>query len=175
MQAALNGHGFPCAVDGVAGPATQYQIKLFQAAYCGPWGYLDIDGVAGPATQRALQWTVDNNALVTYFSIQEVACKHCGCAYVKRELLSKLFALRQQTGGPVRLACAYRCEEHNSQIGGARNSQHPLGLAADTENVTIDQAKAAGFGSIGSPDKVRATHVDVRVPPVGVFYDKSTG
>jgi peptidoglycan hydrolase-like protein with peptidoglycan-binding domain len=174
VQAALNDHGFPCSVDGVEGPQTKLQINRFQQAYCGPGGWLDVDGVAGPQTIAALQWTVDNNALVSFFSIQEVAC-NCGCAYVKRELLSELFKLRQAIG-PVSIACAYRCEKHNAEVGGASNSTHPQGLGADPTNVTKAQVKAhTNFTGIGSPDGVRATHVDARPGPRIEFYDKSTG
>jgi DNA-binding NarL/FixJ family response regulator len=40
----------------VAGPTNRYQLALFQAAYCGPGGWLAIDGQFGPQTANALQW-----------------------------------------------------------------------------------------------------------------------
>ena len=39
----------------------------------------------------------DNSALVSYVTIAEVACHHCGLACVKRELLSALFKLIRDT------------------------------------------------------------------------------
>lgn len=178
IQNALNTHGFPCGpADGVAGPRTIDSIKRFQGAYCGPGGWLDIDGVAGPKTIDALQWTVDNNALVSFFSIDELKC-HCGCncAWVKRELLSELFKLRQAVG-PIRLASAFRCAAHNATIrGAAPNSQHVQGAAADPENVSIAQVEQhTNFTGIGTPDGVRATHVDVRPGPRIHFPDASNG
>ena len=39
----------------------------------------------------------NNNALVSYFTIPEVASHECGLACVKRELLSALFKLVRHT------------------------------------------------------------------------------
>jgi len=39
----------------------------------------------------------DINALVSYFTVPEVACHDCGLACVKRELLSALFKLARHT------------------------------------------------------------------------------
>jgi hypothetical protein len=97
-QRILNARGFPCgAADGVAGPTNRYQLALFQAAYCGPGGWLAIDGQFGPQTANVLQWMQGNSALVSYFTIPEVACHDCGLACVKRELLSALFKLVRDT------------------------------------------------------------------------------
>lgn len=177
IQNSLNRIGFPCgSADGVLGPNTQNAIKLFQAAYCGPNGWLAIDGVPGPATQAALSWSVANNALVSFFSIQEVACKHCGCAYVKRELLSAMFKLRQSHGGPLTCVDAFRCAAHNSAIGGAPDSMHVQGLAFDVVkgSITEDQAHAAGFHGIGKTSGGVVDHIDVR-PNNADFEDAGNG
>jgi zinc D-Ala-D-Ala carboxypeptidase len=179
-QRILNSHGFPCgAVDGIAGATTKGALMRFQQAYNGPGGWLDTDGVLGPKTADALQWTQDNNALVSYFSVPEVACHHCGLAYVKRELLSALFKLRE-AHGPVTILDAYRCPAHNSSIGGAANSQHVLGLACDPVGISIAEVlPLKAFTGIGTPDHRRATHLDVRtnVSPVNpaIFFDASQG
>lgn len=179
-QRILGSHGFPCgAPDGAAGPATQSALSLYQAAYNGPGGWLGIDGKFGPQTADALQWTQDNNALVSYFSVAELACHHCGLAYVKRELLSALFKLRQEHG-PLTILDAYRCPAHNAAVGGAPNSQHVLGLAADPAGVSIAEVlPLRAFSGIGTPDHRRATHLDVRTnvsaSNPAIFFDKSTG
>lgn len=178
VQAALNGHGFPCSVDGAAGPQTTAALKYFQQAYCGPGGWVAVDGVFGPRTQEALQWTAANNSLVTYFSIQEVDCNHCGCAYVTRESLGKLFKLREIVGRPLPIVAGYRCPVHNAQIkGAAPNSEHKNGRAFDiarSAHVTIAQARAAGFGGVGGPGGDLVTHVDDG-PNRATFYDASVG
>lgn len=145
-QEILNNHGFPCGTpDGVAGQLTAGAIGHFQLAYDGDGGWLTIDGKFGPQTANALQWVQDHDALVTYFSIQEVACHHCGRAYVQRNLLSAMFKLRQAIG-PVACLDAYRCPIHNADVGGANNSQHLAGEGFDPPKgrVTIAQARAAG-------------------------------
>jgi zinc D-Ala-D-Ala carboxypeptidase len=164
IQRALASHGFPLgAVDGVAGPATKAAVQRFQRAYCGPDGWLDVDGIAGPRTQEALEWVVQTNSLVTHFSIGEVSCHHCGCAYVDRRLLSALFDTREKIGRPLSIADAFRCAAHNAAINGAKDSQHPYGLAADPRGLTIAEALSVGvWTGIGSPDKRLAVHVDLR-------------
>lgn len=181
IQNALNKLGFPCKADGVVGPETTAQITRFQQAYCGPpvgyntTGWLTIDGKAGPATEASLQWALSNNALVSYFSIQEIACKHCGCAYVKRELLSAMFKLRQ-AHGPVVVVDAYRCAEHNAAVGGAPNSEHVTGEAFDPQKGVFseDQAHMVGFHGIGKNSAGQIDHLDVR-PANADFADAGNG
>ena len=66
------------------------------------------------------------------FSRSEFECK-CGCgeAEVSPLLIEKLHRIRDYTGEPVRITSGGRCETHNAAVGGAKNSQHLLGLAAD--------------------------------------------
>lgn len=160
IQNKLNQNGFPCGnADGAIGPRTKEAVAHFQTAYCGPGGWLDVDGVAGPKTQTALEFLP---RLSTHFSASEVACRHCGKAYVHRELLSALEVLRNKTG-PISLLDAYRCSDHNRGVGGAANSMHLYGAATDlaTEisiNTAVGVRKFSGVGNRGN----LASHVDVR-------------
>ena len=103
------------------------------------------------------------------FKMSEFKCK-CGCSTFKldSELIDKLQALRVKVGKPVRILSAYRCVNHNRSIGGATNSQHLYGTAADIAitGMTVDQiAKAAeevGFDGIGKYPKQNFVHCDVR-------------
>lgn len=70
-----------------------------------------------------------------HFTRAELECK-CGCAVpalVEKELtiLAKgLERIRKQLG-PLSILSGYRCKTQNDKVGGARNSQHLLGTAAD--------------------------------------------
>lgn len=49
LQNALSADGFPCAADGIFGPATFKQVRAFQEDKG-----LEVDGIVGPATWEAL-------------------------------------------------------------------------------------------------------------------------
>jgi uncharacterized protein YcbK (DUF882 family) len=70
------------------------------------------------------------------FDSSEFEC-NCGCDMPDdvleniKELSINLQYIRDYLGTSIRLTNAYRCVEHNKAIGGAKNSQHILGKAAD--------------------------------------------
>lgn len=98
-----------------------------------------------------------------HFAQAEFACPHCGVALVRPRLLACLEVLRAHVGGPVRIVSGYRCPPHNAQVGGAENSQHMYGAAADLPEGLADlsQARAAGFTGVGTKGSW-VVHVDVR-------------
>jgi uncharacterized protein YcbK (DUF882 family) len=74
--------------------------------------------------------------LTDNFSKSEFNCK-CGCEmpnYVLdniKLLAIQLQTIREYVGQPIKINSAYRCELHNSIIGGVKTSQHILGKASD--------------------------------------------
>ncbi len=60
-----------------------------------------------------------------------MACPHCGEIKFSAEFMDRLEAFRLLYGGPVLLASAYRCEEHNAAVGGAPDSTHKRGYGCD--------------------------------------------
>ena len=88
--------------------------------------------------------------LTKNFDLNEFSCK-CGCEMPQdvlvnvQKLASQLQTLRNALGKPIDPSSGYRCESHNKAIGGAENSQHIYGMAADI--------KVKGT----SPKKVAAT------------------
>tara|TARA_R110000822_G_scaffold221946_1_gene355465 strand:- start:2089 stop:2475 length:387 start_codon:yes stop_codon:yes gene_type:complete len=114
--------------------------------------------------------------LTKNFNLSEFECK-CGCVmpeFVKKnviELAENLQVLRDEVGR-LDLTNAYRCKEHNADVGGAVNSQHIKGKAADIKSSTIepwdmattvdDLMKSEKFklGGIGIYNTF--THVDTR-------------
>lgn len=105
-----------------------------------------------------------------YFSDEEVMC-HCGCGgnETKAILLEYADRLREHVGQPLSCSCAYRCPEHNAEVGGVPDSQHVQGLAMDVlvpEGMTVDEladhAIAVGFDGIGRYYDDGFVHCDVR-------------
>ena len=74
--------------------------------------------------------------LTKNFSKQEFECHGEDCcghsAPIARNLLIGLQLLRDKVG-PITVSSGFRCNTHNARegIGGAKNSQHILGTAAD--------------------------------------------
>jgi len=72
--------------------------------------------------------------LSAHFSTSEFQC-HCGCGRceVQPRLLQALEAVRVEVGEPLHIVSGYRCPGHNKACGGAKDSQHMLGMAADVQ------------------------------------------
>jgi uncharacterized protein YcbK (DUF882 family) len=100
------------------------------------------------------------------FTLGELASKDgADIVIVHPALLIGLQALRDLVNKPIKINSGYRSPEHNKAIGGASNSLHTLGLAADVvvEGVTpihiASIARDLGFGGVKAYPTF--THVDV--------------
>jgi Uncharacterized protein conserved in bacteria len=109
--------------------------------------------------------------LSEHFNEDEFRCKCCGRlpeGGMDSELIDKLELLRTAVGKPLYILSGYRCEKHNTDVGGAPRSQHLLGKAADVAAARIGvdtlarAAERAGFRGIGRYRKQGFVHVDVR-------------
>lgn len=78
-------------------------------------------------------------------------------------LVAALEHLRGSVGRPLVIVSGYRTPETNKEVGGAPDSRHLHGDAADIPEgyATLAQAEAAGFTGIGTKGQW-AIHVDVR-------------
>lgn len=97
-----------------------------------------------------------------YFTEKELACKCCGVDKTTPEFKEKLDELRELYGKPLIVNSAYRCPKHNAEVGGVKNSQHLLGIAADIKDVSKDfrdLAYSLGWTLI---EYKRFTHIDRR-------------
>lgn len=103
------------------------------------------------------------------FTTDEFACK-CGCGYdtPNPELIRMLQNARDLYGKPMHITSGCRCIKHNRNVGGAANSAHIQGMAADIATPTgtaryeiIYALMASGFNRIGINFKKRFVHVDV--------------
>jgi zinc D-Ala-D-Ala carboxypeptidase len=83
-------------------------------------------------------------------------------AIVRQLLITRLEALRSVIRRAVPIVSGYRCPVHNPVAGGAANSQHMYGAAADLPSglvpVELAERMFVGVGHKGG----WAIHVDVR-------------
>ncbi len=109
--------------------------------------------------------------LSAHFSSDEFRCKGDGVdghrphrLQVHTHLVFHLEVLRELAGGaPLRIVSGHRCAWWNEQVGGAVDSQHVKGTAADIPvgYATVTEAETAGFAGVGGTE-AWAIHVDVR-------------
>ena len=73
--------------------------------------------------------------LSKHFSSNEFKCKCGNCELVEppKELIDILEDVREHFGKPLTIMSGYRCEAHNSNVGGAKKSKHKLGIASDIQ------------------------------------------
>lgn len=93
--------------------------------------------------------------MTSYFTKDETKCKHCGKEDMHPVFMEKLNDLREECGFPFIITSAYRCKEHNKNIGGHPKSAHMKGRAVDIAcnhakaQEIIKLARKYGFNGIG--------------------------
>ncbi|WP_093310502.1 YcbK family protein [Tindallia californiensis] len=104
------------------------------------------------------------------FLLREFECKDGSHQVaVKAELIEKLQRLRDLIGQPMIVTSGYRNQSHNAAVGGAAQSRHLTGEAADVRvagmhpDEVAQLAAQVGFNGIGIYN--RFTHVDIRPNP----------
>jgi zinc D-Ala-D-Ala carboxypeptidase len=171
------GYDAVLGLDGDFGPATRAAVTRFQQAYG-----LGADGVAGPATFAKLYELQDNDCTPVNFTYDEL--NNCNSDWSGGRLSAsaakanalvtmwKLQALRHAMGDrPVTVNGGFRSVSCNNAVGGATNSRHLYGDAADLGagpqgfcNLAR-QARNHGFTEIlgpGYPDHDDHVHVALR-------------
>jgi uncharacterized protein YcbK (DUF882 family) len=110
-----------------------------------------------------------------HFTRRELDCR-CGCVTPPHvevnlaQLALSLESLRTRLGSvPLYINSGYRCPAYNARIGGAKQSQHMTGKAADLSGRTVSPAKIAqaaeyvgAFKNGGIGRYKYFTHVDIR-------------
>lgn len=99
------------------------------------------------------------------FKLREFSCKHCGTVKIHPDLVKMVQRVRDYFGRPVIINSGYRCATHNKAVGGASNSQHLYGTAADIVVSGISPAKVADYCesfAMGLGRYKTFTHIDCR-------------
>lgn len=175
-------------VDGVWGTLSKTACTAFQRDF----GVIQVDGFGGTETDKALKHAVaygmpakedtstkEENATgnfwdgIKYFKRSEFACKcgkYCNGFPVEpnEKLVETLETIREHFGVPVTVSSGIRCKTHNTNVGGASQSQHMKGTAADikvkgispSEVVKYAESLMPNTGGIGTYNTF--THIDVR-------------
>jgi uncharacterized protein YcbK (DUF882 family) len=106
--------------------------------------------------------------LSKHFSRHEFACSDgCGFDTVDVATLEILEAIRTHFNAPLEVTSGARCVEYNASIGGAENSQHTYGRAADIQVSNVSPKDvydwvALNFPFVSLGSYTTFTHVDTR-------------
>jgi uncharacterized protein YcbK (DUF882 family) len=118
----------------------------------------------------------ENKQLSNHFNSKEFECPCKACdqevQYIDQNLVAKLEKTRATFGIGLIVNSGYRCSAHNKEVGGAEDSAHVKGLAADITPVrkTLDDLDNLyeicynEFSNIGDGRRLTFIHVDTRPP-----------
>ncbi|MCL2512370.1 MAG: D-Ala-D-Ala carboxypeptidase family metallohydrolase [Oscillospiraceae bacterium] len=120
-----------------------------------------------------------NTYLSKNFQVKEFRCRDGNDKIlIDDALVQKLQAMRDCFGVPVNINSAYRTAAYNKKVGGASNSRHLCGTAADiavkgVNPLTICRFSQGRFNGIGLYDTF--SHVDARPDKSYWKQNKETG
>ena len=112
--------------------------------------------------------------LSTNFDSSEFDCKGNGCCsqtIINPQLIKYLQQIRNHFNAPITITSAYRCQIHNSRVGGAPGSRHGKGDAADivvkgrTPREVAQYCESIGIKGIGLYETAADgyfVHIDTR-------------
>ncbi|MFF7475016.1 D-Ala-D-Ala carboxypeptidase family metallohydrolase [Streptomyces sp. NPDC008092] len=161
-------------IDGDFGPGTAAAVRRFQAAYG-----LSVDAEVGANTQAKLNSLEQSDGSTLHFNWSEFVNQSDGtfnggklsASQVKenvRRCMYKLEALRKKLGDkPITVNSGFRSIAHNAEIGGASDSMHLYGTAADLDvpgvatKTVYQKAETCGFSGLETYT-VDHQHVDSR-------------
>ncbi|MGW3106182.1 D-Ala-D-Ala carboxypeptidase family metallohydrolase [Streptomyces sp. NPDC001100] len=162
------------SIDGDFGPGTAAAVKRFQTAYG-----LTADASVGPNTQAKLNALEQSDGSTLHFNWSEFYNQTDGtfnggklsASAVKenvRRCMYKLEALRKKLGDkPITVNSGFRSIAHNADVGGASDSMHLYGTAADLDvsgvatKTVYQKAETCGFSGLETYT-VDHQHVDSR-------------
>lgn len=111
----------------------------------------------------------NNDRLTQHFKAEEFKCKDGTKEFLWAiELLEVLETIRNHFNEPVIINSGYRTPTWNTRVGGAKNSYHVKGMAADIRVKNVSPKEVAKFASEYMKDHggvicyTNFVHVDVR-------------
>lgn len=155
--------------DGVVGPVTRSTLEEntpdgVDSRLLAFHGHTD-----GSATRYSIREHGPDFRLGEHFVLVEFASRDgADEVLVHPALVALLEAVREHFEQPVTINSGYRSAAHNRRIGGARNSRHVMGLAADivVDRGAVSPNKVAQFVETLGPGGLGRyrtfTHVDVQ-------------
>ena len=128
----------------------------------------------GVSTQGALK-------LSRNFTVKEFACQDgTDQVLIDLDLVAILQAMRDQLGAPITITSGYRTVSHNAAVGGAPNSFHTKGQAAEivvSSKATAETAACAeAVGALGVLRYITDgfVHVDTRTTKYYATYTRNS-
>lgn len=108
----------------------------------------------------------------TYYTVEELACRHCGLMLMDHEFMLKMVALRDLLGFGLPVSSGYRCPVHNARVSSTGDDgPHTTGKAIDIAvsyqraQQVVTQALWMGFLGVGikqhGPVAGRLIHLDM--------------
>ena len=70
---------------------------------------------------------------MSYFSREELACKHCGAYVFDEDFLELINSIREECGFPLHVSSGYRCPEHPKEAAKENPGSHSTGRAVDLQ------------------------------------------
>ena len=110
-----------------------------------------------------------NKSLSANFKVKEFACTDgSDPIFIAPELVEVLQKIRTHFGKAVKINSAYRTPTRNKKVGGAAQSQHLYGTAADIKITGVSPKRVALYAETLMPNSggigiySNFTHIDVR-------------
>lgn len=127
----------------------------------------------------------ESKQLTKNFNLKEFHCQAVGCCketLVDEKLVEYVQKIRDHFNKPVTISSGYRCSKHNAEVGGASNSRHAKGQAADiiVEGVAPSEvakyAESLGIKGIGLYETAKDghfVHIDTRTTNKYFWYGQA--
>lgn len=127
--------------------------------------------------------TKDNVKDFKNFTYSEIKCK-CGGKYCdgyptgfSYDLMKNLQTIRNHFGKPIIITSGLRCEKHNENVGGTKNSRHKLGKAVDFYVKGVSYSKVQAYAKklpyfhYGYNISGSVMHYDINPPEIVKKYN----